>query len=202
MEIFNVNVYGLKESVIRSGYPMQTQVEKWESEDKKEELFKKGLNRLIKLGNARSGSGHDCALKGISVQFDIKAPQHFWLQWERYHFQDTISSTSTMHRIISMDIKKACTHRVDHRIIDILNEKIDVYNKSNDIEDFYRIIDNIPSGLQLTRSITMNYLQLKTMYQQREKHKMYTWNEFCTWLDTLPYFKEFCINKELKNRLG
>ena len=58
------------------------------------EDYQKVLNhirRACNLGNATPSSGHDCALKGIAVHVNIKADQSFWLQFERYHFQDTIS---------------------------------------------------------------------------------------------------------------
>lgn len=195
MKIFNTKVYGLEESVIRSGYPMQTEVIEWKTEEEKHELFIKSLERMKKLGNAAPNSGHDCAVKGIVVQVDIQAPQHFWLQFERYHFQDTISSQSTMHRIAKIDLKSICTKYVDDRIINICNELIEKYNQTKDKENFYRVIDNLPEGLQLTRGLTLNYLQLKTMYMQREYHKMYTWNIFCDWCESLPYFKEFCLER-------
>lgn len=199
MKIFNVDVYGIRESVIRSGYPMQLEVEEWRDETHKEELYQKGLKRIQVLGNAKPSSGHDCALKGMIVQMDIQAPQHFWLQWERYHFQDTISSESTMHKVTKMDISKMCTENTDQRIIDIINEKIEKYNLTKDINDFNKIIESLPEGLQLTRGLTTNYLQLKTMYNQRKHHKMYTWQIFKEWCETLPMFKEFCLTpKEIK----
>ena len=49
------------------------------------------IRRACNLGGAIPGSGHDCALKGIAVHVNIKADQSFWLQFERYHHQDTIS---------------------------------------------------------------------------------------------------------------
>ena len=58
------------------------------------EDYQKVLNhirRACNLGNATPSSGHDCALKGIAVHVNIKADQSFWLQFERYHHQDTIS---------------------------------------------------------------------------------------------------------------
>ena len=56
-------------------------------------LFKawKHFKRAINLCGAKASSGHDCMSKGIAVHVNIKADQSFWLQFERYHFQDTIS---------------------------------------------------------------------------------------------------------------
>ena len=49
------------------------------------------MKRALNLGGAKSGSGHDNALKGILVSFNMKADQSFWLQWERYSHQSTVS---------------------------------------------------------------------------------------------------------------
>ena len=200
MEISNVPVYGLNESAIASGYPMLTDVKNSEQED-----IKKATNRLIALGQAKSGSGHDCALKGIVVQADITAPQYWWLQFGRYHFADIISSQSKMHRILKMKISEKCNRHVDPRAIELLEEMIDVYN--NWIKEygkehigverkFYqRVIANCPMGLTLTARITTNYLQLKTIYFQRKKHRLEEWYIFCNWVVELPMFKEIIKKK-------
>ena len=41
-----------------------------------------------KLAHAPIGSGHDSALKAITVTMELTAPAFFWAQWQRYHFQD------------------------------------------------------------------------------------------------------------------
>jgi hypothetical protein len=34
------------------------------------------------------------------------------------------------------------------------------------------------------------------MYFARRNHKLDEWVEFCKWIETLPYFKEICIEVE------
>ena len=85
MKIENDFVGGLEESIIASGYPMSVT-------DTDLEITQKDINRAKKLGTAKSGSGHDCYLKGIVYQADITAPQYWWLQLQRYHFVDIVSS--------------------------------------------------------------------------------------------------------------
>lgn len=233
MKINNVRVYGLEESIIASSYPMKTELligEDFDDEckfleygmgfgledynDESVEDFNKHLNRVKHLGNAIPNSGHDCFLKGIVVQADITAPQYFWLQWERYHFQDTISSQSTMHRITKMDLEKQMNKYVLQDNINNLKILVDLYNNCDDFnlinerlesmgckvevknksELFEVIISNTPEGIELTRRLTFNYLQLKSMYNQRKNHKLSGWREtFCPWILTLPHFKELCF---------
>ena len=51
-------------------------------------LIDKDYKRARHLGNAIPGSGHDCFLKGITVQFDLQVPEYIWRQLDRYHFID------------------------------------------------------------------------------------------------------------------
>lgn len=121
MEIKNVEVFGMKDSVIRSGYPKRYgDVDSNKSWD---------INRARKLGSCPISTGHDNFLNGIIVQFDIKYPQYFSLQMQRYHFLDFISSQSKMHTIaLQEDITTSCNKWVDIDIIEIINEYIKLYN--------------------------------------------------------------------------
>ena len=87
VKVDNARVYGLDESIIASGYPMQVNTEDMENVD----LTEKDYKRIKHLGNAVAGSGHDCFLKGIVVQFDLQVPEYIWRQLDRYHFIDYIS---------------------------------------------------------------------------------------------------------------
>lgn len=195
IRIENVRVYGIDETVVASGYPMQTDIKEPEEPDK-------GLRRLSRLGRARVGTGHDCALKGVIVQADITAPQYWWLQFGRYHFADIVSSQSKMHRLTEMDIDSQCNIYVDDRAVKLLKTLIGSYNEwinsmgkgkfpQEEATLYQRIIANCPMGLMLTARITTNYLQLKTMYRQRKTHRLIEWRVFCDWILDLPHFREF-----------
>lgn len=155
------------------------------------------FRRACVLGTAKAGSGHDCMLKGIVVNANIKADQSFWLQWERYHHQDTVSSMSTMHCITKFEIDyNLFSEYTDPRVLEVLKEKIEKFNHTPSKRNFHEVIHNCPEGIELTRRITTNYLQLKTMYQQRENHKMFAWSEdFTKMCDVLPCFKMFAFKE-------
>lgn len=149
------------------------------------------------LGHATIGSGHDSALKAIVVTCELTAPSFFWAQWQRYHFQDIISSQSKMHRILNMDLDRQCNEYVEPEIIEIVKRKIEAYklleNKDCKSEVFMSILSNIPMGLELTAGIVTNYLQLKTVYAQRKNHALEIWRDYCKWIESLPYFKELIL---------
>ena len=57
---------------------------------------------------------------------------------------------------------------------------------------FNMIIANTPSGLMLTARMTTNYLQLKSIVNQRSNHKMQEWRLLCDYFKTLPMFDLVC----------
>lgn len=60
-------------------------------------------------------------------------------------------------------------------------------------ELFMKIVSNVPMGFQLWAGMSTNFLQLKTIYNQRKKHKLPEWRQFCEWIETLPMFKELVL---------
>lgn len=182
--INNVNVYGLEESIVASGYPMATQTMQLED---LEYCNDKDYGRAKKLAKTPIGSGHDQFLTSIIVQFDLTFPLKAWVELQRYHFIDFCSSMSTMHRIINMDINKYCNKYVSENIKSILRTYILEYKENPTEENFRKVIYNIPSGFEYTARLTTNYRQLKTIYSQRKNHRLPDWRIFCEWIETLPH---------------
>lgn len=199
-------VYGLDKSIIASGNAMRTTMQ-----DNELEMDEKDLKRAIKLGTTNSGEGHDNFLNGVIVQFDLYAPLYMWKQIQRYHFIDFISSQSTMHRLVKFDIEEQCVKDTDEIILNRYQELLDRYNdfdnwykmfsmgndtKENEKIKLWRtLVASLPCGFVLGATMTTNYRQLKTIYNQRKNHKLNEWNKFCKWCETLPYFKELCLGK-------
>lgn len=207
VQIEDVKVYGLEDSVRASKYPMAVDTHKCTSEI---------TDRTKSLGSVDTGTGHDNFLKGIIVQFDLTMTVKMSVEEERYHFIDFISSQSTMHRITKFDLDKCYIKYVDKRCIDVIREKIDEYNSIIDTRDtfekgsngwnklneqakekYLEILYSNPCGMLLTARMTTNYQQLKTIYQQRRHHRLPEWQAFCDWLETLPHFMELCFGKEV-----
>jgi hypothetical protein len=188
MKIENTKVYGVDESIIASGYPMS--VESGEIGGVREKDYK----RAYVLGGAKSGSGHDCFLKGCIVQADFTMPLYVWKQAQRYHWFDIVSSQSTMHRLTKMDLQNQCCKYVLPETIAIMEKCIKNYLDDPHQSDVMQIMyANVPNGLKLTARVSTNYLQLKTMYNQRRTHKLDEWDEFCAWCRSLPLFVEMAL---------
>ncbi len=183
-QIKNWAVYGLSESIKASKYPMSIDTN----------LCNSGLTETVKkLGSCDFGSGHDQFLTGIIVQFDLTFSNKAWIEAERYHFFDFVSSQSTMHRIAKFDIEEQCNEYVSGVVIEELERLRDAYNADPTAENYLRLLYNIPSGFQLTARMTTNYRQLKTIYFQRRNHRLPEWRYFCKWVEELPMFKELIL---------
>jgi hypothetical protein len=182
MEIKNTRVYNMERAVMRSRIPMKYG-------EPENIVTGKDYLRAEKLSKCKTGTGHDTFLKGIIVNFDIKYSQYFSMQFQRYKFIDIVSSQSKMHTITKQRLNyKNCNKYVSKYIMDAVNIYIKQYNSDKTYENFMRVVSNIPMGFELWMNITTNYLQLKTVYQQRRHHKLKEdWGYFCDWIETLSY---------------
>lgn len=202
--VHRARVYGLYESIRGAKFPKAVDISKLNFE------LTPGIQALAL---SRRGEGHDQWLTGCIVQFDLTLSNKAWVEAERYHFFDFVSSQSTMHKITKFDFDEVYDSHVDSRIIDVVKEKVDAYNrmlKLTEHEDFKKlpeneqkealadladmyidILMNNPSGCRLTARMTTNYRQLKTIYNQRKNHRLPEWREFCEWMRTSLPHSEF-----------
>ena len=178
MIISNWKVYGLDDSVKASKYPKAVDVNLCTSEV---------TATTMKLAGCKTGTGHDNFLNGIIVQFDLTFTIKAWTEAERYHFLDFVSSQSTMHKITEFDLDSAYIQYVDPRMIEIMKELVDRYNVDPILDNYLKVLYSNPVGFRLTARMTTNYRQLKTIYQQRNNHRLPEWHWFCDWIHTLPH---------------
>ena len=205
MKIDNIKVYDLEESLIASGYPMRTTAEMRPIEDKD---WRRGLN----LTKASNGNGaHGQWLTGVRVAFDLTCTNKMWVEAERYRFLEFVSSQSTMHRITKFNLDNQYCEYTDPRVIEIVKEKVDQYNKlketisllpegvsdalRQDMSDtlkkkYLEILYTNPAGFELTARLTTDYRCLLNIYIQRHDHRLPEWREFCEQLLELPYFPD------------
>ena len=186
IEIDNVQVYGIEESMIASGLSF---LPKYDSTDfflEVEALKVRGkehpaYKRALKLAAALIGLGHDCFLKGCVVQFNITASMVWWMQAERYSHLDIVTSGSKMHCLDKMVGAKIASINVETLMLMNL-QKLKELGYDNG-----ELAYNCPMGVCLTARLSTNYMQLKTIYQQRKNHKLQEWRDFCKFIKSLPY---------------
>ena len=170
-----------------------------------------------KLINA--GGEHRKFLRQIMVSVDITAPLYWWKEFDTYKVGTTANSTSTMHKLASTPITLDCfeTDDFDPNFViytcDIGDNDVDYtadalsetfiehlerlrqkYNETKDKRYWKELVRWLPNGWLQTRTVTMNYENLRNMYHQREHHKLTEWHSFCDWVKTLPYAEELIIS--------
>ena len=195
VEISNVKIYDLVESVIACRNSMRTTPPEYTKEE-----FERSLPRAIKLAKTPSNFGEDNFLCGIRVAFDIKYPNYFTPELQRYHFLDIVSSSSKMHRLVQMDMDSCFNEYVTAQSKEQMKCLIHNYNEEKSYENFMRVISNCPLGVELFMRCTTNYRALKTIYKQRKAHRLREdWGAFCKFIEELPYANEFIIGNNSNN---
>lgn len=187
--IDNIKVYDLKECVIACRNAMRTTPPEYTDEE-----FDKALPRAIQLAKCGGGSGHSNFRKGIRVSFDIKYPNYFTPELQRYAFVDIVTSSSKMHKLVSMDMDACFNKYVVAQSKELMKRLIAQYNECKSYENFMRVLSNCPLGVELFMRCSTNYEQLATIYRQRKSHRLKEdWGAFCEMIENLPYANELII---------
>ncbi len=197
--IENWRVYDLEECVVSCRNAMRIDDVGNYSADE----FEKSLPIAIKLARLGGGTGHSNFRKGIRVSFDIRYPNYFSPELQRYGFVDIVCSTSKMHRLLKMDMDKCFNEYVSEDSKNQMRDLIGQYNQiaeSGDVyadeekhDAFMRVLSNCPLGIELYMRVSTNYEQLATIYKQRKNHRLKEWGLFCKFIENLPYANELII---------
>ena len=150
---------------------------------------------MMKLRNA--GSDHRKFMRMIVVYVDITAPLYWWKEFDTYKIGTVANSCSTMHKIHARDLTLSdfSTDHLDKRGENLTQSVIDAINlhregyvmATGDKEEWYKMIQLLPTSYNQKRTVMMNYEVLANIYKSRKSHKLDEWREFCKWIETLPY---------------
>ena len=153
---------------------------------------------------AKAGSDHRKFLRQIFVSIDITAPLFWWKEFDTYKVGTVANSCSTMHKIHSKEFSRedfsveTCddlsTGLVVDTLIGQLNILRDKYNETKDKKYWRRIIELLPSSYNQLRTVTLSYENALSIYRARKHHKLDEWHTLCDKIETLPNFKEICLD--------
>ena len=192
VEISNVIVSDLKESVIASRNAMRVAPPQYTDEE-----FEASMPRAVKLVQASKAGDvkcHDNFLVGIRVSFDMKYPNYFTPEFQRYHFADIVTSSSKMHSLAKMDMDACFNEYVSDESKAQMKKLLDEYNENQSYDNYMRLLSNCPLGIELFMRISTNYKQLQTIYFQRRHHKLQEdWGAFCEMIESLPFSHQLII---------
>ena len=170
-------------------------------------IGKNDLALMKKLSKA--GTDHAKYLRFITVTADITAPMFWWFEYDTYKVGTVKNSCSKMHKIhIKPFLYDDFTHegidevttdypelkRIFRNYIETIEELRLLFNKTQEKKYWRALIEMLPESYNMRATVLLNYQVLKNMYHARKNHKLDCWHDFCRWCETLPYFKEVCIN--------
>ena len=193
------------DNIVRAVYSARNAMNSWDKSDSDWEtntLGKADLDLAKRLSKA--GNDHAKYLRMINVTCDITAPLYWWKQFSTYRAGVVQNSTSTMHRLTHKPFEMS-DFSFEHLyaplqdlrpIINLLNMYRERYLETKDKNDWWQLIQLLPSSYNQRRTVQLNYQVLKSMYFARRNHKLNEWLTFCEWIDTLPYFKEIVLGGE------
>lgn len=221
LKIENTEIFGWEAAIRGMRNPMNS----WNGSDSCIDVYDScpvvdiGPNDL-KLMKSLSIAGNDHAkfLRMINVTYDITAPLYWWKEFDTYKVGTVANSCSTMHKIQAKEftlddfshehMREPVLYRMEEIIGDLeywrdkfLNydeyckavpEFKEVYSRK---DCWWQMIQLLPSSYNQKRTVQLNYQVLKNIYFARKDHKLDEWHTLCEWIETLPYFKEICINE-------
>ena len=189
-----------------------------------EDFFVLGDNDYTLMKNLRNaGTDHRKFMRMITVYVDITAPLYWWKEFDTYKVGTVVNSCSTMHKIAEKEFTLedfSCEHLIDdinkcwdtnieagplccstplnilEDIVFALNRYRKKYLETKNKNDWWQMIQLLPSSYNQKRTVMLNYEVLANIYKSRKNHKLDEWVEFCKWIETLPYSE---LITEMKN---
>ena len=152
---------------------------------------------MKRLRNA--GTDHRKFMRMIAVYVDLTAPLYWWKEFDTYKVGTVANSCSTMHKIAAeeftledfscehLDTRTASSLSVLEAVIVELNHWRNSYLLSKSKDDWWQIIQLLPSSYNQRRTVMLNYEVLANIYKSRRNHKLDEWHTFCDWIEGLPY---------------
>ena len=193
IKIENIDVYGFEAAIRGARNPMNS----WDRMDSgyNNGKFEMGENDYKLLKNLTiAGPEHRKWNRMVTVTMDITAPLYFFKEYDTYKVGTVANSCSTMHKIQAkkfemsdFSVEHLRSLRVMHEVIDELNFYRDKFNKDKKKEDWWEMIQLLPTSYNQKRTVHLNYEVLGTIYHQRRHHKLDEWHVFCDTLEKLPY---------------
>lgn len=188
---------------------MRNPLESWDKSDSQwhannENGFIIGQKDLKLAHNLiKAGSSDSKFLRQIFVCADVTAPLYWYSEYDTYKVGTVANSTSKMHKLATTPISIDYFQMDDFNnvemesLVDVqqywdqtiayLEELRQAYLNTKDIRYWKELIRVLPESWLQTRTVTLNYANLRNMYFQRKNHKLTEWHTFCNWIEKLPY---------------
>ena len=155
-----------------------------------------GPNDYALMKNLRNaGTDHRKFMRMITVYLDVTAPLYWWKEFDTYKVGTVANSCSTMHKIHAKEFTLedfSCEKLYDplgdlRPIVDRLNVYRERYLETKDKNDWWQMIQLLPTSYNQKRTVMLNYEVLANIYKSRRHHRLDEWHTLCDWVSELPY---------------
>lgn len=149
---------------------------------------------MMALRNA--GTDHRKFMRMITVYLDITAPLYWWKEFDTYKVGTVANSCSTMHKITDKEftLDDFSHEHLGFQSVRVLKDTIKVMNdfreefiKDHEKENWWQLIQLLPSSYNQKRTVMLNYEVLANIYKSRRHHKLDEWHTLCDRIESLPY---------------
>ena len=148
---------------------------------------------MMRLSNA--GTDHRKFMRMMPVYMMITAPLYWWKEFDTYRVGVEKNSCSTMHKIHAKEFTLedfSCEKLYDplgdlRPIVDRLNVYRERYLETKDKNDWWQMIQLLPTSYNQKRTVMLNYEVLANIYKSRRHHRLDEWHTLCDWASELPY---------------
>ena len=199
IKIENTEVFGFEAAIRGARNPMNS----WNRSDSGFVEDEQG-NRVYRLGEndadlmarlVRAGNEHRKFMRQIEIWTDITAPFYWWKEFDTYKVGTVANSCSTMHKLtykpfemddFSHDHLSETGKDALRSLIGTLNTLRDHYLETKDKQDWWDMIQLLPTSYNQKRTVSMNYENALSIYRQRRGHKLDEWHVFRSWIEKLP----------------
>lgn len=203
LKIEKTDVYGWDAAIRGMRNPMNS----WDKSDSFEEYTNYpwvtdpaiGVNdRSLMEKLVKAGTDHRKFMRMIVVYVDVTAPLYWWKEYDTYKVGTVANSCSTMHKVHA---KEFTLDDFSHEhlstgeygnlemlkaIVMVLNVAREKFIESNDKDEWWQMIQLLPSSYNQRRTLMLNYEVLANIYRSRRNHKLDEWHTFCDWVESLP----------------
>lgn len=214
IKILLIESYGYKTALTGMRNPYQNRFKSdtiYDENDKPVNIGENDLKLAQKL--IINGPDHSKFMRQIHIGIDVVAPLYWWKEFDTYKVATVANSESTMHTLVNNPITLdnfSFDGVLNLHDNDWVNDLITIihlcetyrkkYIDTKNIAYWRRLIQILPEGWNQKRTVTINYATLRNIYFARKNHKLIEWQEFCNFIESIPFGKELiCYVKEKNN---
>ncbi len=160
-------------------------------------------DRALALRLGKLGADHGKYLRMLPVIVEVKATGYFFREFDTYRIgveasDVTQNSTSMMHTLG----KRALTEddyyfqyaagdapQLTMQAVEAARQEWIAAGKHKGPEaaEWRQLQQVLPYAILYTRTVSLNYQVLRSIYHARKHHRLAEWRTFCEWMTTLEY---------------